>query len=557
MEKSADQVNSAVARIAGISRKLFEDTRDKREVSEEEKVNQGVYGLDLPKEHEMPPKKAKGNVDDSPDYDDEEDEVEGVHPGKGGKMEAVSPEVKKQRRAMQGDEAKRRELNAFGTAAGDDPLKTRARSYKHAKQVGPHWADPKSMAYNPAEYDRTRGQQTSRPNLPESKENYMSEAFKTATGCPLNEWKRLAGLDEDQTGQVPTSGVSKQNKMKAGLPGLEGDSVQAIGPTEGPEGEGYVGDDKEVTFDDAIAMLKKEGVDVDAMWVDFLETRGISPELFNQMIDEAMQGEDTEEMDALLAVEGIFHQELPHLLPEGVLSRVRSFFGGRGAEDDEPASRTSPVALAPQEKWDAARAERDADPEAARALATRGIAPTSPKAHPAIARMRTVRPGQAPAADLPLSPWDLKQRKLRAAAGRDQGTEDTDEAWAFEADDDGTGEPVMPWMNQAAESVMGRLAGKYMAEAKAKLEAVSRAKKTARLGQTMSRVGMGIGPDELYGMPGSDGKRPPVEVVKNLMRAGRWQRGRDKIGSGFRDAKAKKQAQANADRFRGERGKGE
>lgn len=148
------------------------------------------------------------------------------------------------------------------------------------------------------------------------------EEFCHYAGLPLTE-QTVPEPRQGHSGVVPSAGVGKQNKMKAGLPGLEGTALQDIDPKTGPGDDDEVGDAKEVTLDQALAMLKKEGVDTDELWTEFLENRGLTPELFGQLMDEAMEGEDSEEIDQLIAVEGIFLQELPRLLPEG----FRDLFG--------------------------------------------------------------------------------------------------------------------------------------------------------------------------------------------------------------------------------------
>jgi len=123
----------------------------------------------------------------------------------------------------------------------------------------------------------------------------------------MSEWRMLAGLTpmyesaERGTGEVPTAGAKKTNKMKSGgLPGLEGQSVQEIQPEESFDD----GADAEETFDPAIGDLKKE--DYNRHFDHFLEQRGLTKQLFNQLVDEAMKSGDVAEMDALIAVEGIF-----------------------------------------------------------------------------------------------------------------------------------------------------------------------------------------------------------------------------------------------------------
>lgn len=49
---------------------------------------------------------------------------------------------------------------------------------------------------------------------------------------------------------------------------------------------------------------------IEEVWEMWLESRGLSVEMFNHLIDTAIASEDTDEMDALLAVEELFHQQV-------------------------------------------------------------------------------------------------------------------------------------------------------------------------------------------------------------------------------------------------------
>jgi hypothetical protein len=106
--------------------------------------------------------------------------------------------------------------------------------------------------------------------------------------------------------------------MKGGLPGLEGQALQGVEP----EAEQSDGDEEEMTLDQAIAMLKKEGFDTEMMWSDFLESKGLTAESFNQLVQLAMESDDHEEIESLIAVENVFLSVIPNMLPEGVFDSV-------------------------------------------------------------------------------------------------------------------------------------------------------------------------------------------------------------------------------------------
>lgn len=140
----------------------------------------------------------------------------------------------------------------------------------------------------------------------EKKEHIMNKAVAETGLTSMAEWRSLAGItplfeSERGTGQVPTPGVNKQNKMKAGLAGLEGQAVQDVEP----EGYGDDGEGAEETLDQNVADLKKDE-SYNRHFTDFLAERGLTPGVFSQLIDEAMASDDVEEMNALLAVEGMF-----------------------------------------------------------------------------------------------------------------------------------------------------------------------------------------------------------------------------------------------------------
>lgn len=150
--------------------------------------------------------------------------------------------------------------------------------------------------------------------------------FSKMTGLKnLAEWRQLAGLSEDapeQTGQVPTAGAHKTNKLKGGLAGLEGTPMVSLGAQE----YGDNGDDEEQTFDHAPGDLTAE--EYEEKFVEYLESKGIHADLFNQLIDEAMESGDVEEMEALVAVEEGFKEMLT-----GIGRRI----SGSGAAPSEPS----------------------------------------------------------------------------------------------------------------------------------------------------------------------------------------------------------------------------
>jgi hypothetical protein len=175
-----------------------------------------------------------------------------------------------------------------------------------------------------------------------------------------------------------------------------------------------------MTFDDAIAMLKKEGIDPNDVWAAFLEERGLTVELFSQLVDEAAALDDPEEMDALLAVEGMFQQYVLGQLmeseqSEGFLDRIKRAVGLGPKED--PAAKQAEM----QKKWQAAKDVRSKfGVKATKAASSVGTQVGTPLAQKKVAAVQA-----------------RKKPMMNASADEDTMT--------FECDDDGAGNPMMPW----------------------------------------------------------------------------------------------------------------
>lgn len=368
--------DAALRMIPGMKSKFLTEQKKPLEV----RGDNAAFGS-MPDKHEMPPTKAKDDPN-APDQDEEpvevgeDDEMEaagdwskGDAPAKPKKQlpesenrrlatpleramgcsmaewkmytdpssleEATPAPVKDMRRFAHGREVERRQgiPQTSHLAAGDSRVSSKkSRDYNRSKPDETHRLN--QAAKDPVSPKREIKLTLSKAKLPESKENTMARSFLEATGLTsMRQWNELAGITESyslsdppgyadgregKTGDLPTGGVDKQNKMKAGLPGLEGTPVQAIEPEEGNEDN--VGDSKAVTFDDAIAMLKKEGVELADLWDEFLENKGLTTALFSQLIDEATESEDQDEMNALLAVEDLFKHQV--VMEGGFLDRI-------------------------------------------------------------------------------------------------------------------------------------------------------------------------------------------------------------------------------------------
>lgn len=280
-------VNDAVARIMGKSKSFFKDPDDSRVPLGEDIAVPSVYAAPSPLD-DIRPKRIQ-----------ESQKLQAR-----GENAAFAMEIP----TKQGKPAK--DINSQGQATPNHKMPPKKGDDMYGVDDQDDVAEPvESIFYR------------KKSNMKSFVNEYIGdmESFNKFAGItPLYEDSHVA-----RSGDVPTAGVNKDNKMKSGgLPGLEGQSLQAVDPEEGPAGKNEVGDDEYSTLDQAIAMLKKEGIDTDQLWADFLEARGISAELFSHLVDEAMETEDQDELDALIAVEGLFLDAIPKMLPEGTYTLV-------------------------------------------------------------------------------------------------------------------------------------------------------------------------------------------------------------------------------------------
>jgi hypothetical protein len=319
-EKSADAMNEAVARISGLSKKFMSVTPTRRpaqESTESGSVTSAFGGVSMQTpDHKMPPKKADEPVDGTKedDYDDESQPIE-----------------KKDKKKSQ------KESRYFNSFTGRE--------------------ESIDVNFSANEYVANLGQSTKKTtelleHVGGSKK--MVKSLLEATGISsMQDWNNLAGLEEmnvpdprvGKTGDVPTNWNDMDNKMAAGLPGLKGKSLQAITPEE--EEKALVGDDEEMTLGDAMDMLHAEGISEEDLWGAFLEEKGLTLDLFSQLVSEADESNDSDEIDAILNVEDMFYEWLSkaisNSLEEGVgdfVKKVASFFKRGGAPKRVP---TGPV----------------------------------------------------------------------------------------------------------------------------------------------------------------------------------------------------------------------
>ena len=182
------------------------------------------------------------------------------------------------------------------------------------------------------------------------KEHIMSKIVKKTGVGSMSEWRQLAGLAPmyeshvPTSGEVPTSGVNKENRRKGGLPGLEGTPMISLDATE----YGDNGDEAEQTIDPAPGDLTAE--EYNDSFGEFLEGRGISAELFSQLVDEAIASGDPAEMDAILAVEGIWSDLFGKKKPTDTSANVGGIKKARaGVKMGAPGYGSGEAEISPEE----------------------------------------------------------------------------------------------------------------------------------------------------------------------------------------------------------------
>jgi len=167
-----------------------------------------------------------------------------------------------------------------------------------------------------------------------TKEHMMSNDVREAIGMDLNEWKKLAGLADpygaepsvnltdgdrqhlyediyEDAPAVPEPPKPAAPKPDAGpKPGVARKVAKTMGTMMKSLGKGATRVGKAALSASVEQEFRAE------MWEAFLHDRGLSVDVFGQLVDEALASDDAEEMDALLAVEEVFerllHQALEH-----------------------------------------------------------------------------------------------------------------------------------------------------------------------------------------------------------------------------------------------------
>lgn len=147
-------------------------------------------------------------------------------------------------------------------------------------------------------------QRPKKPVVPEKKQESVMSRYDKIT-YSLEEWNSLCGISLLEGVSLPTASTDQSNAMKGGDNGLKGKPVQSAHPTATPKDE--VGADEEDTLDDDIVQTEEISDEVMAAeFEEFLSERGLDLELFTQLVDEAVESGDDDELAPLLAFQELF-----------------------------------------------------------------------------------------------------------------------------------------------------------------------------------------------------------------------------------------------------------
>lgn len=172
---------------------------------------------------------------------------------------------------------------------------------------------------------------------------------KMSMSSYLYEYSALAGMT-GMSSELPSSGVSKKHKLKAGSKGLEGQGVQPVEPAEyGDDGEDKYDDVSHIAYDS-----RRPKAAMAEHWEGFLEMKGLSLGDFEALLHEAIDSKDADELEALVKVEDLLRSYLESMDPADLEIPAR--------ERSQAAIRAEGIVLA----MDVARdmlgeSQRDAD----------------------------------------------------------------------------------------------------------------------------------------------------------------------------------------------------
>lgn len=198
----------------------------------------------------------------------------------------------------------------------------------------------------------------------EKSDDTKEESVMTKISYSLEEWNRLAGVPMME-GTMPSKDskeLDKKNTLKGGEAGLQGKPVQPVSPKETPN---HVGDEEEEVLDDN--QVAAESVDysedeVAEAFEAFLEERGISMEVFAELVAEAEESGDPDEMEPLIAAHEIFESQMVEFI--GMIRKWRA---------DKAAAKDAEVKKVKAAIAKAADAMKK-DPQGVRAANARGLA---------------------------------------------------------------------------------------------------------------------------------------------------------------------------------------
>jgi hypothetical protein len=348
------------------------------------------------------------------------------------------------------------------------------RDQKMAKKTA------KERPYGSKDYDDEEDDlETNQKESRHMGDNSVNESITHVAGLSMEVFREMAGMSPiydiqesqeyyyaestGQAAQLPTRQATQYTKMSAGYGQQEGGFAQSMKPKE----YGSDGDDSESTLDQAIAMLKKEGLDADYLWSRFLGENNLSIPILEMLCDEAMETGDEAMAEELMQLENAFDVFYESALvdafgPEVAEGILRKIFGKKKVQNDAtPADGAPPKPVS-----------TDMTPAGSGGTSTVDLGARMKQNKPAGDSMkpgskiqlkpigdrpstRTSGGSQLPKRLMPKGPKpDVNLPSMHPRTGKKMGEDRAN----FECDDDGYGNPRMPWDKQGS---LAGLAAKY------------------------------------------------------------------------------------------------
>jgi hypothetical protein len=462
---SASQMNSAVSRITGMSRSVL---TPKDELNEQTPTQQLAQ---QPAQHQQfqPQSQAQPQTP--------------ARPSKYGLTQWDYTEADMQEGTNRANQSNRGPESSVYERGRDNARDNEPRDQKMAKQTA------KARPYGTKDQDDDE-EETVGKTQPEDRymagDEVTEGSITHVAGLSMDLFREMAGMtpiydiQESQqyyaeavteaeargTGQVPTRGATQYTKMPGGYGDQEGAFAQDLHPKE----YGNDGADSEMTMDQAIGMLKKEGLDADYMWSRFLGENQLSIPILEMLCDEAMETNNEDMAEELMQLEAAFDHFYENALvetygpelAEGLLSKImgKKKAAASGAPRQAMGTDVTPAGSGGTSDVDMKTRMAGAKPPdsdgsgniVGKTIKLKSIAggalkkPSNASGLPKRLMPKTTSAGGAGGVKLP-------KRHPRAGGGT------IESRMSLDCDDDGQGSPKMPWDN--AQASFQSLASKY------------------------------------------------------------------------------------------------